>query len=182
MNRIRFRYAVLFLLLSSTIVAVWMATKAQSFDDVFTGAVIVNGVPTENIGTVSIKTERFDKRPSLTFGVEAPNREKAIAQGINQYYVGSNTSCAVAGYDDKRNNKDFDAVVEVQFDPYNARIHCANAELKVESFSKMTVVINPNKPAERLEMVVEREYLRNPVILAAEYIMYVSGRRAMNFY
>jgi len=182
MNRIRFRYAVLFLLLTSTIVAVWMATKAQSFDDVFTGPVIINGIPTDSIGTVSIKTDRFDKQPSLTFGVEAPNREKAIAQGVNEYYVGSETTCTVVGYDDKRDNKDFDAVVNVQFDPYNARVHCANAVLKVESFSKMTVVINPNKPSDRLEMTVEREYLRNPVILAAEYIMYVSGRRAMNFY
>lgn len=182
MNRIRFRYAVLFLLLTSTIVAVWMATKSQSFDDVFTGPVVINGVPTENIGTVSIKTERFDDKPSITFGVEAPSREKALAQGINEYYVGSNTSCSVTGYHDKRDNKDFNAVVEVQFEPYSPRLHCANAVLKVESFNKMTVVINPDKPSERLEMSVEREYLRNPVILAAQYAMYISGRRAMSFY
>jgi len=125
---------------------------------------------------------RFDERPSMTFSVESPNRDKAIAQGINAYYVGSETTCAVTGYDDKRDNKDYAAVVAVQFEAYSPRLHCANAVLKVESFSKMTVVINPTRPSERVEMTVEREYMRNPVILAAQYVMYATGRRAMSFY
>lgn len=182
MNRIRFSHAVLFILITSTIVAVWMATKAHYFDDTFTGKVVVNGVVTDISASVKIQTVRFDKNPSLSFRLDAPNREQAIAKGLNPGIVDTEITCKVTGYDDKRNNKEFAAVVAVQFDPYAARQNCSNAVMKIESFGKMTVIINPSFPSKRVEMTVEREYLRNPVIMAAQYIAYVSGRRAMNFY
>lgn len=182
MNRIRFSHFFLVFFISSSIAAVWLATKAQYFDDTYTGHVVINGVETDFPAKVRIGMERFAKAPSVDFRVTPDDTEAALAKGVNADYVSGSTTCAVTGYDDKRNDSNHIAVVAVQFEPYKATKNCANAVFKVDSFTKMTVIINPDRPKQRLEMVVEREYMRNPIILAKEYISYVLGSRAMSFY
>lgn len=178
---IRFRYAVLFVLAVSSAAAIWMATQAQFFDDRYTGHLVVNGKALDVAVDLRVGSTVFKHDPRFELKLRSPAPDQAVAQGAPRQLL-SNTfnTCLVSGYDDRREGTD--AIISVQFNPAtSSNPLCNQAVMKITSFGTMSVTFK-NKQGGLLEAQLEREYARNPIILASEWVAYSIGKRADRFY
>jgi hypothetical protein len=178
---IRFRTAVLFVLAVSSVAAIWMATQAQFFDDKYVGHLLVNGKEINVDAELRVGSTIFKHDPRFELKLSSSTPDEAIVHGAPRALL-SNTfnQCQVSGYDDTR--KSGETVITAQFNPatsYNPL--CNQAVMKITGFGSMNVVFK-NQQGGTFELQVEREYARNPIILATEWVSYSIGKRADRFY
>ena len=178
---IRFRYAVLTVLAVSSAAAIWMATSAQFFDDKYVGHLLVNGKEVNVKADLRVGNNLIKRNPLFDLKLSSTTPDEAIAAGAPRNLL-SNTfnACQVSGYDDTRDEGT--ATIKVQFNPATSHNPmCNQAVIKMSSFGAMNVVFR-NQQGGTMELQVEREYARNPIILATEWVSYTIGKRADHFY
>jgi hypothetical protein len=178
---IRFRTAVLLVLAVSSVAAIWMATQAQFFDDKYIGHLLVNGKPIGVDAELRVGSTIFKHDPRFELKLGSATPDEAIAQGAPRNLLSNSfNQCRVSGYDDHREGSD--AIISVQFNPATSHNPlCNQAVMKISSFGSMSVVFR-NQQGGTFELKVERDYARNPIILATEWVAYTIGVRANKFY